>query len=156
MMYLGNHPDRIFQYNLALNVASASSHILPKDSIIKSYKSLSDFTASMKNVNGETLKWKEKKKMLKEQVKRIKKANDLSKSEKTLLGILSVLVALGLIFLKGVLSCNLACNGSGGAAALVLVGETVAIVILFVIAIRAIYGKRGKNKKTAKPSPGVN
>ena len=140
--YSGNRPETLFQQYPVLNASVISVSINPKDSTLKSYRTISEFTASIKNENGESLTWKERKKMLKEQVKEIKKANDLSNGEKTLLIILSVLVALGLIALIATLSCSLSCSGSLGAAVLVGVGGTALIILLLVIAIRAIYGKK--------------
>lgn len=148
LAYLGNHPDRLFQFYPTLNATVVNGSSLPTDSLRKEYKSIKEFTASMKDENGNNLKWKEKKSLLKEQIKGIKKANDLSNGEKTLLAILSVLVALGLISLITVLACNLSCSGSDAAAVLVGVGGTALIVYLLVITIRSIYGKRKKQKRT--------
>ena len=106
----------------------------------------------MKDENGKMLKWKERKKMLKEQVKEIKKANNLSNGEKALLVILSVLVAAGLLYLVAALSCSLSCSGSDAAAVLVGVGGIALVIFLLIIAFRAIYGRKKKKKKVAEPS----
>lgn len=147
IVYIGNHPQSLFQHTQPLNATVITEPSLPKDSISKNYKSINDFNASMQDENGNMLKWKERKKLLKQQVKEIRKAKDLSKGEKTMLMILSVLVAVGLLVLVGAASCNLSCSGSEGAAVLVGVGGTVAIIILLIIVIKAIYGKKKKKKE---------
>ena len=150
LVYLGNHPDRMFQFYPALNATVKNESSLPKDSLTKGYRSVKEFTALMKNENGNDLKWKERKQLLKEQIKGIKKSNDLSDGQKTLLTILSVLVALGLIVLITALACNLSCAGSDAAAVLVGVGGTALIIYLLVITIRSIYGIRKKQKLAAE------
>ena len=146
--FFGNRPETLFQHYPMLNATAVSTNTLPKDSILRTYKSISEFSSMMKDENGNPLKWKEKKKLLKEQVKGIKKADNLSDTERTLYLILSIVVALGLLYLVAALSCNLSCSGSDGAAALVAVGGTAVVVILLVIAVRAIYGRNKKPVST--------
>lgn len=63
--------------------------------------------------------------------------------------ILSIIVALGLLYLVAALACSLSCNGSDAAAAAVLVLGIAGIVIGFIAVIRAI--KRGpRNKKVTE------
>ena len=142
--YFANRPETFFQQYPALQAAVITNPALPKDSIARNYKLINEFNVSMKDENGKTLKWKERKKLLKEQVKEIKKAKDLSNGEKTLLIILSVLVAAGLIYAIAALSCSLSCSGSDAAAVLVGIGGTALVIILLLVALRAI---NGKNKK---------
>jgi small-conductance mechanosensitive channel len=66
---------------------------------------------------------------------------DGTKGEKAALIILSVLVALGLLMLIAMLSCNLSCGGSDVAAALVGLGGTALVVFLFVRVIRGLNRK---------------
>lgn len=103
----------------------------------------------MKDANGKQLSWKERKKLLKAQVRAIKKADDLSNGAKVALIFLSALVALGLLFLVAALACDLSCSGSGAAAVLVGLAGTALIALLLVVVIRAILGKKRK-----KPKPG--
>lgn len=147
IIFIGNRPESLFQKYSSLNATVITDPSMLKDSSSKSYKSISDFNKSMEDENGNLLKWKERKKLLKQQVKEIKKANDLSSGEKTLLVVLSALVAAGLLILVASASCSLSCNGSEGAAALVAIGGTAAVIVLLVIVIRAIYGKKKKKKK---------
>lgn len=152
LIYIGNKPESLFQYYPSLKATVTTVPSLPKDSSGIRYKSIKEFSASMKDERGNTLKWKERKNLLKQQVREIKKDNTLSPGTKTLLTILSVLVALGLLFVVAALSCNLSCSGSDGAALLLGVGGTVLVIFLLVITIRAIYGKKRK-KKLASEKP---
>jgi hypothetical protein len=119
--------------------------IIPTDSSVSTYKPLAAFAASMKNEEGKMLKWKERKQLLKEQVKAIKQAKDMSKGAKAALIILSIMVALGLLALVAALACDLSCGGSDTAALLVAVGGTALIVFLLMLTIKAI------NKKSREP-----
>jgi hypothetical protein len=150
-VYLSNRPGTLLRFYSQ----SLASVIIPtpKDKVDKPYKSISDFYTSLKDKDGNLLKWKERKKLLKEQVKSIKKDNNLSKGKKTTLIILSVLVALGLFALVLSLACDLSCSGSDAAAAIVGIGGTALIIFLLILVIRAINGKKRKRKiKSENPS----
>lgn len=152
-IYLGNHPEKIFQGYSSLGATIEMNTSLPKDSLSKGYKKISEFSASLKDKDGNQLKWKERKKLLKEQIKGIKKSNDLSKGNKPLLIILSVIVALGLLTLVASLACDLSCNGSDFLAAVVGLGGTALIIILFLAVLRSIQGKKKKKKASTNPQP---
>ena len=141
---LSNSPERLFQFYPQIKAFVITSP--SKDSTVKNYKSISDFYTSLIDGKGNSLKWKERKKLLKEQVREIKKDNNTSKGEKTALIILSALVAAGLLFLVAGLSCSLSCSGSDAAAAIVGIGGTALVIFLLVLAIRAINGKKRKDK----------
>lgn len=145
-LYVANKPGTLFQHYGNLYAATVIEPSVLKDSTTKTYKSIKDFSSSMKNEDGKMLKWKERKKLLKQQVKAIKTSGDMTNGEKTLLTILSVLVALGLLFLVASLACNLSCNGSEAAAIIVGVGGAGLVVFLLVLAIRGIHGKKKKRK----------
>ncbi len=144
MVCISNDRFRSLQYFPSLQAATTSKQLPPTDSILKTYKSIGAFSASLKDENGKHLKWKERKKLLKEQIRAIKKSKDTSKGGKVALIILSVIVAVGLIALVGSLACSLSCNGSDAAAAIIGIGGTALVVFLLVIAIRAITGKKKK------------
>jgi arginine exporter protein ArgO len=148
IFYLSNQPQNLFRFYPQINANVINP--TPKDNVAKPYKSISEFYSSLKDKDGNSLKWKERKKLLKEQIRSIKKDNNLSKTSKTLLIILSVLVATGLFFLVAALSCNLSCSGSDTAAAIVGIGGTAVIIFLLVLAIRAITGKKRKRKKASE------
>jgi hypothetical protein len=123
--------------------------IVPGDSSLTSYKSIREFSASIRDKEGKLLKWKERKNLLKEQVRSIKKADTLSEGGKAGLIVLSVLVAIGLLALVAGLACNLSCNGSEGAAALVGIGGTALIIFLLFLVIKGIK----KNRKVSEKTP---
>ena len=149
LICISNNRFRSIQYFPALQATAVNKPTLPADSIVKTYKSIAAFSASLKDETGKSLKWKEKKKLLKEQVRAIRKSNEPSKGGKVILIILSVIVALGLIALVAGLACNLSCNGSDAAAVLIGLGGTALVIFLLFVAIRAIKGK--KKKKTIIP-----
>lgn len=151
IIYLANHPDTFIHSFVPARAILGNNLVLPKDSSAKPYKSIREFSASIKDKDGNLLKWKERKKLLKEQVRSIKKADNLSKGDKAGLIVLSVVVALGLALLVGALACELSCNGSEGAALLVGIGGTALIIFLLIITIRAI--KKGKKKPETEPAP---
>ena len=126
--------------------ASASIPVSVADSTVRAYKTFAEFSKQMKDENGKQLQWKERKKLLKQQVKAIRQANDMSRGEKTVLIILSVLLAMGLIFLIAGLSCSLSCSGAEGAAIVLALGGTALIVFLLILAIRSINNK-GRKKR---------
>ena len=144
IVYCSNHSDRLFQSNNGVHATAFVTIVHPKDSTRKPYKSISAFASSMKEANGNPLKWKERKKLLNEQVKAIKKAAEPSKGEKTILIILSVLVALLLLSLIAALACSIACSGSGVVAALIMAGGTALVVFLLIGMIKRITGKKRK------------
>ncbi|MBL7723344.1 MAG: hypothetical protein JNK27_04305 [Chitinophagaceae bacterium] len=120
----------------------AATNAHPSDSQGRAYKPVWKFSASMKDENGKMLKWKERKKLLKEQIRGIKKSNELSNGGKVALTILAVLAALGLLYLVASLACNLSCSGSDAAAVIVGLGGGALVIVLLVVAIRAIYNKK--------------
>ncbi len=150
IVYLANQPGTFIHTFIPASAISGNNLVLPKDSSAKTYKSIREFSASIKDKEGKLLKWKERKKLLKEQVRSIKKADNLSKGDKAGLIVLAVIVALGLAALVGALACELSCNGSEGAALLVGIGGTALIIFLLIITIRAI--KKGKKESTTEPT----
>lgn len=148
LIYLGNQPGAFFNYGGSLYAATPMETIA-RDSGINQYKSISAFNKSLRDSEGKLLKWKERKKLLKQQVRAIKKAKDMSQGTKVMLIILSCLVAAGLMLLVLSLSCELSCAGSEAAAVIVGIGGLALVALLLVVAIRAILGK--KKKKRAQP-----
>jgi hypothetical protein len=143
--YAGNDPSKLANLPRGLYAASPLAGI--KDPV--PYKSLPAFYKSLRDENGKLLKWKERRKLLKQQLKGIKHSDEMSQGAKVLLTILCVLVAIGLLYLVAALACSLSCNGSGAAAVLVAIGGTALIVFLFVLAMRGIHRSRTQHKKIA-------
>ncbi len=146
VLFAANQPGILFQQNGSLYAATTSPVSLPKDSSAKKFLPIKEFSKKMYDADGKLLKWKEQKNMLKQQVKAIKSSPGMSKAGKTMLTILAVLAALGLLLLVTALACNLACNGSGAAAVLVGAAGAGLVVFLLVLTIRAIYGKKKRKK----------
>ena len=146
-LFIGNHFDNPLKNYSGIYAAVSTATSLPRDSTIKSYKKIPDFNASLKDNAGKLLKWKERKKILKEQLKGIRKSGDLSKGEKAALTIVSILLALGLLYVVAALACGLACNGADAAAWIVLIGGTAVVALLLVIAMKAIYSNRKARRK---------
>lgn len=156
ILYLGNHPEQVFRYQVPFTSAMAIIPVNPGDSMQRSFKPISVFAKSMKGEDGKLLKWKERKKMLKSQIKTIKTTEGLSRSSQTGLIILSVIVALGLLYLVGALACTLSCNGSQVAAVIVGVGGAALIIFLLFIVIRNLTGKKKKEIKNPDNEPPAN
>jgi membrane protein implicated in regulation of membrane protease activity len=149
-VFFGNQHTSPVNY-LVSNASAATKFSPPKDST-KGYKSVDEFKKMMKDENGKTLKWKERKKLLKKQIKGIKKADDLSDGGKVLLIILCVLLALVLAYGVAGLACSLSCAGSEGAAVVVAILGLAGIVLLTIFLIRGIVRKSKKDKtKEIKP-----
>ena len=143
-VYFGNRQISPLTYSV-FTASAVNLFSQPKDSS-KTYKSIDEFKKMMKDENGKTLKWKERKKLLKTQIKAIKKANDLSEGGKVALIILCVLLAVILAYGVAALSCSLSCSGSEGAAVVVAVLGLAGIILLTFFLIRAIIRKSKKDK----------
>jgi hypothetical protein len=152
VIYVANKPETLFSGYQFAHAVKVTKTPLPADSIGKSYKSINDFVASLKDKNGNLLKWKERKKLLKTQLKEIRKADDMSKGGKTALIILSVLVAIGLLALVASAACSLSCNGSDAAAVLLGIGGTALVIWLLIFVIRRINGKAKKKRVKTETS----
>lgn len=148
IIFFGNTGITPFSYSI-LNVSAADSFSLPTDST-KTYKSIEEFKKTMKDADGKPLKWKERKKLLKEQIRGIKKANNMSDTGKVFLIILCVLLAVALAYLVAALSCSLSCSGAEGAAAIVAILGIGGVAVLTFFLIRGITRKAKKKKEKAE------
>ena len=148
--YFGNRDVSPFSSSL-LSASTGSTISQPGDSS-KTYKSMNELKKMMKDANGKILKWKERKKLMKEQVRRIKKDNSISEGAKVALIILTVLVALGLAILVAALSCSISCSGSEALAVIVGIVGYAAIIFLTVVIIRSIVRNAKKEKAKEKPT----
>ncbi|HEV7332600.1 MAG TPA: hypothetical protein VGN63_16295 [Flavisolibacter sp.] len=140
IVYAGNRAES-FPSSVAATAAVTSNSLAPGDSV-KRHKSVAEFASAMKDSKGRLLQWKERKKILKQQVNEIKKAPAMTSAERTFLTILFVLLAIGLEMGVLALSCSLSCSGSEGAALLVGVGGTALIIFLLVVVIRSLHKKK--------------
>ena len=138
-VYFGNRQVTPFSSSV-LSASAVNSFSRPKDST-KTYKTAEEFKRSLNDENGKPLKLKERKKLLKQQVKAIKKDKTMSDGGKAGLIILCVLLALVLAYGVAALSCSLSCSGSEGAAVVVAILGLAGIVLLSIFVIRAIVRK---------------
>ncbi len=140
IVYTGNHWRNL---NANLNSATASSVLtFPKDSANSKTLLLKHFVDDVKSKDISKLSNSEKSKIIKKQISVIKANKDLTKGEKTLLIILSIVVASFLLFGIAALSCSLACSGMEGLAALVALGGTALIVFLLVKVLKKLQHKK--------------
>jgi len=144
-VYFGN--QHVSSYSTSVfSASSVKSAFLPNDST-KAYKSIDAFKKSLYDEAGRPLKLKERKKLLKQQIKAIKKDNAMSDGEKVGLIILCVLLALILGYGVAALSCSLSCSGSEGAAVAVAVLGLAGIVLLTYFAIHSITRKARRERE---------
>ena len=73
--------------------------------------------------------------------------NDRSKAAKIFLIVLTIIVALGLLYLLAALSCTIACSGAEALAVLVAIAGTFGIVFGAIRIIQHILGKERKRKR---------
>ncbi|MGQ0738923.1 MAG: hypothetical protein ACT4OJ_07695 [Bacteroidota bacterium] len=156
IVYLGNHPRQVLNYSPPFTSVMAASAPLLKDSSLKTFLPIKAFSASMREENGKLLKWKLRKKMLKEQIRTIRNSGEPSPGGKAALIILSVIVALGLIVGVASLACSISCGGSEALAIVVLISGTALVVALLIFVIRRIMGKRKKQIKNPETEPPGN
>jgi F0F1-type ATP synthase assembly protein I len=152
---IANHPAQSLQYSAPpFNpVMGSSIPVVPKDSVKRSYLPLAEFKKSMKDENGKLLKWKERKKLLKTQVRAIHRSAELSDGGKAALIVLSILVAVALVIGIGALSCSISCGGSEGLAIIVFILGITGVAFLLVYVIKRITGKKKKDIKNPEPPP---
>lgn len=149
-VYFGHRQTSPINYFVPTSSA-ANTFSLPKDSS-KTYKSLEEFKKMLSDENGKPLKLKERKKLLKNQIKAIKNADDLSTGGKIALITLCILLALVLAYGVAALACSLSCSGAEGAAVVVAILGLAGIILLTVFLIRSILRKTKKHKsKELKP-----
>lgn len=153
LAFISNDKFQRLNYFPIVQAAIVSKPVSTTDSTVRTYKSIAAFSASLKDENGKSLKWKERRKMLKEQVRAIKKSKEPSQGAKVALIVLSVIAALGLIYLVAALACSISCGGSEAAAVIVGMGGTALVIFLLVITIRAILGRKKKPKKIIIDEP---
>jgi hypothetical protein len=148
IIYAGNHWQQLF---IKTEAAQASKVIrIVKDSSVHNNSLIQNFISSINNKDVSKLSQREKMRIIKHQIKTIKQDKETSKSDKTLLIILSVIVALGLLFGLGALSCSIACGGAEALAAIVAIAGTFIIIFLLVRTIKRISNPRSKEIEETK------
>src|ERR1043165_1749791 len=67
VLFIANRPDAL-SFGSIVNATVPMHSILPSDSSATNYKPVKEFEKSLKGENGKLLKWKERKKLLREQI----------------------------------------------------------------------------------------
>lgn len=145
IIYAGNNWKNLF----LKSESAQASKIIPhsKDSSIYNSPLIKNFIAGIKGLDVSKLSQREKLKLIKKQMKTIKHDKDTSEGNKTLLIILSVLIALGLLYGLAALSCSISCGGSEALAIIVAVGGTFLIIFLLIRIIKRITNRRQNRRK---------
>jgi membrane protein implicated in regulation of membrane protease activity len=154
---IANNPGQSLRYSTPVfNPVMGSIAVTPKDSVKRTYISLAEFKKSMMDENGKPLKWKERKKLLKTQIRAIHRSAEISDGGKVALIILSILVAVALVIGIGALSCSISCGGSEGLAIIVFILGIAGVSLLLVYVIKRILGKKKKEIRNPEtPPPGT-
>ncbi len=152
IIYAGNNWEHLF---IKSESAQASKIIrIPGDSAITNHPLFKSFIADIQSKDISKLSQREKIKIIKQQIKTIKKDDNTSKSNKTLLIVLSVLAALVLLYALAALSCSIACTGSEALAIIIALAGTFLIVFFLVRVIKRISRREIKKEEAeAKPVP---
>ncbi len=146
IIYIGNNRERLF---ITTGTATASFIIRgAKDTTLYDNPLIKNFVSSIKNRHNSHLTQREKLRLIKDQIKTIKHSKDTSKTNKILLIILSVFIALNLLAGISALSCNLSCSGSEALAIIVGIAGTFFVIFFLVRTIRRINHPREKSKQS--------
>ncbi len=146
IIYAGNTWQNLFIQSESALASKITP--MPKDSAIYNNPLIKSFITSLKEMDITKLNQKEKLRLIKKQIQTIKKDSDTSKSDKTLLIILSVIAALALLYILAFLSCSIACAGSEALAIVVALGGTALIIYLLVRMIKRISNRPPKKENT--------
>jgi hypothetical protein len=136
IVYAGNKHDYLFIRSEPVQASKIVHHA--SDSAISNNPLIKNFIAGIQKMDVTRLSQKEKFKILRKQIRAIKQDKETSKGGKTALIVLSILVAIGLLFLLGALSCSIACSSSGALAIIVAAVGTFLIIFFLVRIIKRI------------------
>jgi protein-S-isoprenylcysteine O-methyltransferase Ste14 len=114
------------------------------DSAINSNSLIKSFILNINNTDVSRLSQRKKINLIKTQIKKIQQQKETTKGEKTALIVLSVFVALILLYGLAGLSCSISCGGSEALAIIVALAGTFLIIFLLVRIIKAITNPRKK------------
>lgn len=148
IIYAGNNWEHLFIKSESVR-ASAIIHV-SKDSAIFNHPVIKNFIATIKSADVSKLSTKEKLRLIKHQIKTIKHDKDTSKADKTLLIILSIIIAVALLIGLAALSCSISCSGSEALAVIVALGGTFLIIFLLVRLIKYLKNPSVKKKEQEK------
>ncbi len=144
IIYAGNNWEHLFLQNGSAKASNITE--LSKDSSIYNVPLIKNFIASIKGCEVSKLSQREKIRLIKRQIKAINNDKETPKSDKTLLIILSILIAIGLLIGLAALSCSIACSGSGALAIIVAIGGTFLIIFFLTRIIKHMSNPKDKRK----------
>ena len=147
IVFLSNNGAQIL---LKTNIAVASfinPHV--QDTGVYDNALIKNFVTDIQKMDVSKLSQKEKIRILKKQIKTIKHDKTTSNGDKIALIILSILIALALLFLLAALSCSIACAGSEALSIIVLIAGTFLIVFFMLKIIKHIQHPRNKKNESA-------
>ena len=153
IIYSGNNWEHLFIKSQSANATNIFN--TNKDSAIYNIPIIKNFIASIKAMDVDKIGQREKLRIIKKQIKTIKSDKETSKGDKTLLIILSILVALALLIGLAALSCSIACSSSGALAIIVALGGTFLIIFFLVRIIKNINNPREKKKIVVEDKTGT-
>ncbi len=136
-------------FKLPLSNVSATVSV-NKDSSLWKHPLITSFKEKLQQLDKSKLTKKEKRRLIKNQIIAIDRAKNVSDGDKAGLIIISVIVALLLLFGIASLACSLSCSGSEALAILVLLLGTGLIIYLLVKTIKRIKFRKKKEKPEDK------
>ncbi len=150
----------IFAGNVGFEIKQDSVHaaiVLPKvEEGISSNQIIKKFIDLIRSLDVNKLSKKEKLKIIRNEIRSIKKNSHLSDGEKVGLIALTVIISLFLLVGLAQLSCSIYCNGAGALAAVVLFAGAFFLILFTVRMIKKIYtGKERVKKKDKRPKEEV-
>ncbi len=148
IIYAGNNWEHLFIKTESANASNITD--LSKDSSIYNIPLIKNFIAGIKGIDVSKLSQREKLRIIKNQIKTIKHDKETSKGDKTLLIILSVIIALGLLGGLAALSCSIGCAGSEALAVIVGVAGTFLIIFFLIRIIKHMSNPTEKKKENVE------
>ncbi len=145
IVYVGNNWGNLFVRSESANATRIIR--ISKDPAIMNNPLIKNFISLLKNTDLSKLSTREKIKLVKDQVRKIRQDPDTPKKNKTGLIIISVLVAIGLIIGVAALACNISCAGSEALAAVVAVVGIALVIFLFIKVLKRINHPRTASSK---------
>lgn len=147
IIFLTNNNGQIL---LKSNIAVASfinSH--GRDTCVYDNILIKSFVSNIQRMDVSKLSQREKIRILKKQIKTIKQDKTTSRGDKIALIVLSIVIALALLFFLSALACNIACAGSEALSIIILIAGTFLIVFFLVKIIKRIRHPRNETKDAA-------
>ena len=142
IVYAGNNWRYLF---IKSETAQATKIIrMSKDLAINNNSLIKSFILNINNTDVNKLSQRKKINLIKTQIKKIQQQKKTTKGEKTALIVLSVFIALILLYGLAGLSCSISCGGSEALAIIVALAGTFLIIFFLVRIIKAISNPRKK------------